>query len=148
MAPFLVLSALGWDSTVPTDVWLALPIASLMTAFIAAFTWLVLRSLLHGVELTPTHLIAHGYFRSRRYSRLSIVSVNAVELPWWSNLLLTMFMNADVDCTLELSLDDGRQPILLASNSHERDVEIGAEIVRAWRIAAPVASAPAAGVTT
>ncbi|WP_147436259.1 hypothetical protein [Mycetocola manganoxydans] len=139
MALFLIPSALGWDSTAPTDVWIALPIAVLMTAFVAAFNWMILRSPLHGVELTPTHLIARGYFWSRRYSRLSIVSVNAVQLRWWPSLVLTMLMNRDVDYTVELTLDDGRQPLLLASNSNERDVEIGAEIIRAWRIAAPSA---------
>jgi hypothetical protein len=97
--------------------------------------WIVMRSGLHGVELTPTHLIARGYMRTRRYPRHQIVSVNAVALTFWPSALLRMLMNRDVEHSLQLSLVDGREPLLLASNSHEVDVDAAAEIIRAWRSA-------------
>jgi hypothetical protein len=121
----------------PADLWLGLPIAIGLTVFGIAMIWIVLRTALHGVELTPTLLIARGYFRTCKYPRQSIVSINAVELNGWMSFLMTMLMNRDVEHALQLSLDDGTESLLLASNSHANDVELGAEIVRAWRSATP-----------
>ncbi|MGC5225414.1 hypothetical protein ACPW96_22855 [Micromonospora sp. DT81.3] len=135
MAPFPIPVALGWDPEIPANLWLGLPLAIGITLFAGALIWLVLRAALHGVELTPTHLIARGYFITRRYRRREMVSINAVQLKWWPSLLLTMLLNRDVEHTLQLSLADGSEPLLLAANSREHDVRIGAEIVRAWRAA-------------
>lgn len=133
MAPFPIPVALGWDPEIPANLWLGLPLAIGITMFAGALIWLVLRAALHGVELTPTHLIARGYFVTRRYHRHEIVSINTVQLRAWPSLLLTMLMNRDVEHTLQLSLANGSEPLLFAANSHEHDVEIGAEMVRAWR---------------
>ncbi len=133
IAPFPIPVALGWDPQIPANLLLGLPIAIGITMFSGALIWIVLRGALHGVELTPTHLIARGYFLTRRYKRDEIVSINAVQLKWWPSLVLTMLMNRDVEHTLQLSLYGGSEPLLFAASSHERDVEIGADMVRAWR---------------
>lgn len=135
LAPLTIPVALGWSPGVPASPWLGLPIAIGLTVFAAAMIWICLRSTLHGVELTPTHLIARGYLGTSRYARTTIVSVNAVELTGWHSMLLTMLLNRDVGDTVQLSLDSGEEPLLLASNSHSGDVESGAEIIRAWRLA-------------
>ncbi len=133
IAPFPILVALGWDPAIPANLWLGLPMAIGLALFAAALTWIVLRGALHGVEITPTHLIARGYFITRRYQRDAIVSINAVTLKWWPNLVLSTLMSREVEHTLQLSLVGGEEPMLYAANSHEHDVEIGAEMVRAWR---------------
>lgn len=133
IAPFPIPVALGWDPDIPANLWPGLPLAIGITLFAGALIWIVLRGALHGVELTPTHLIARGYFVTRRYKRDEIVSINAVQLKWWPFLVLTMLMNRDVEHTLQLSLDSGSEPLLFAANSHEHDVEIGADMVRTWR---------------
>lgn len=133
IAPFPILVALGWDPAIPANLWLGLPMGIGLALFSAALTWIVLRGALHGVEITPTHLIARGYFVTRRYPRDAIVSINAVTLKWWPNLVLSMLLNREVEHTLQLSLVGGEEPMLYAANSHEHDVEIGAEMVRAWR---------------
>ncbi|MFL2000577.1 PH domain-containing protein [Microbacterium sp. A1-JK] len=92
----------------------------------------MLRAATHGVELTPTHLIARGYFFTRSYRRQEIVSVGAVRLTWWPSLLLNVLLNCDVEHTLRLSLIGGAHRVLLAANSHTQDVEVAVEIVRAW----------------
>lgn len=125
--------ALGWDPAIPANLWLGLPVAVGLTLFTGALIWIVLRGALHGVELTPTHLIARGYFTTRRYKRQEIVSINAVQLQGWPSVLLTTLMNRDVEHTLQLSLLDGSEPILFAANSHEHDVQTGADLVGAWR---------------
>ncbi|GAA1929612.1 hypothetical protein GCM10009775_22080 [Microbacterium aoyamense] len=117
------------------ELWLAVPFAIGLTVVGIAATWIVLRAALHGVELTSTHLIARGFFITRRYVGAQIVSINVVELKWWPSLVLSMMMNRSVEHTLQLSLEDGTEPLLFASNSHPEDVEAGAEIVRAWRAA-------------
>lgn len=133
MTPFPIPVALGWDPNIPANLTLGLPLAIALTLFNCALIWIVTRAALHGVELTPTHLIARGYFITRRYQRNDIASINAVLLKWWPSLLLSALMNRDVEHTVQLSLTDGTEPFLFAANSHERDVEIGAEMVRAWR---------------
>lgn len=133
LTPFAIPTALGWSTDTPASPWIGLPIALALTVIAAGMVGLVLRSALHGVELTPTHLIARGYLWTRRYSRQEIVSINAVALKFWPSTLLWMLMNTDVEHTLQLSLANGREPLLFASNSHEADVDAGAEIIRAWR---------------
>lgn len=134
-APFPIATALGSSSGIPVNLWIALPFALALTLLGVGLVGLVLRSALHGVELTPTHLIARGYLWTRRYPRHEIVSINAVALKFWPSALLGMLMNRDVEYTLQLSLAGGREPLLLASNSHEADVNAGADIIRAWRSA-------------
>lgn len=134
-ASVAIPTALGWTSGVPASPWVGLPIAVGLTLFAGALAGIVLRSALHGVELTPTHLIARGYLWTRRYPRHQIVSVNSVELTFWPGLLLQVLMNREVGHSLQLSLAGGREPLLLASSSHEADVVAGAEIIRAWRVA-------------
>jgi len=135
LAAVIIPVTLGGSPGSVADLWLGLPVAIGLSAFAIAATWIVLRAALHGVELTPTHLIARGYFRTRQYPRHAIVSINAVDLEWWPSMLLAMLLNSDVQHTLQLSLDDGSEPLLLASNSHQSDVEFGAELIRAWRSA-------------
>jgi hypothetical protein len=133
IAPFPIPVALGMDPAIPANLWLGLPMAIGVALFAAALTWIVLRGALHGVEITPTHLIARGYFVTRRYPRDAIVSVNAVSPKWWPYLVLSMLLNSNVEHTLQLSLANGEEPMLYAANSHQHDVEIGAEMVRVWR---------------
>jgi hypothetical protein len=140
MGLFPIPVALGWDPEIPADPWPELPLAAGITIVAAALVWIVLRGALHGVELTPTHLIARGYFVTRRYRRDMIASVNAVRLRSWSNLVLSMLMDREVEHTLQLSLSDGGERVLYAANSHQHDVAIGAEIVRAWAGLMPVPS--------
>jgi hypothetical protein len=133
--PFAIPTALGWNPGIPASPWVGLPMALGLTVAASGLVGIVMRSALHGVELTPTHLIARGYLWTRRYPRHQIVSVNAVALTFWPSALLRMLMNRDVEHSLQLSLVDGREPLLLASNSHEADVQAAAEIIRAWRSA-------------
>lgn len=132
---FAIPTALGWYEGIPSSLWVGLPMALGLTVAASGLAGIVLRSAVHGVELTPTHLIARGYLWTRRYSRRQIVSVNAVALRFWPSVLLRILMNRDVEHSLQLSLVDGREPLLLASNSHEADAEAAAEIIRAWRSA-------------
>lgn len=133
LAPSTIFVALGWDSQIPENLWLGLSFAVGLTLFSGALIWIVLRGVLRGVELTPTHLIARGYFVTRRFKRGEIVSIDAVELRFWPGLLLSMLMNRDVEHTLRLSLTDGSEPLLFAANSHQHEVELGARMVRGWR---------------
>ena len=135
MAAIAVATSLGFNSEAPYVPWVGIPISLLVAALAIGLTGLVLRGALHGVELTPTHLIARGYLWTRRYPRNAIFSVNAVELNFWPNALLHMMMNIDVDSTVQLSLSSGREPLLLASNSNEADVSAGADVIRSWRSA-------------
>jgi len=135
IATFPIATALGSSSGIPANLWIALPIALALTLLGVGLVGLVLRSALHGVELTPTHLIARGYLWTRRYPRHEIVSVNAVALKFWPSVLLWMLMNSGVEHTLQLSLAGGREPLLLASNSHEADINAAVDIIRAWRSA-------------
>jgi len=133
MTPFPIPVALGWDPEIPASLLIGLPFAIVLTVSSVALVWMILRGVMHGVEITPTHLVARGYFVTRRYPRDAIVSVNAVTLKWWPNLVLSTLMKSEVEHTLQLSLVGGNEPVLYAANSHEHDVEVGAEIVRAWR---------------
>lgn len=131
--PFAIPTALGWNPGIPASPWVGLPLSAGLTLVAGGLVGIVLRSALHGVELTPTHLIARGYLWTRRYPRHQIVSVNAVALRFWPSALFWMLMNSDVEHSLQLYLADGRQPLLLASNSHEADVTAAAKTIRAWR---------------
>jgi hypothetical protein len=124
---------LGSDPGVPANLWLGVPLAIGFTVFAAATTWIFLRAAVLGVELTSTHVIARDYFFTRRYPRDAIVSVNAVALKGWPYLVLDLLLDGDVEYTLQLSLASGDEPVLYAANSHEDDVELGAEMIRAWR---------------
>lgn len=135
IAPFAIVTALGFSPGVPANLWFGLPTGVALNVLALALVVLQLRSALHGVELTPTHLVARGYFWTRRYPRLDIVSINAVELGSWSAFLVSWFSNRYVGDTVQLSLVNGKEPLRLASNSHVPEVEAGAEIIRAWRSA-------------
>lgn len=120
----------------PAGAWLLALGTVALAAIAIGLGVLQMRGALHGVQLTPTHLIAHGYLRTRRYPRWEIVSINAVEVKFWPSILLRALTNRDARHTIQLSLASGTEPVLLASNSHETDVEAGAEVIRAWRSAA------------
>lgn len=132
-APFAVPIALSPDPENRANPWFALPAAIVATVVCAAMIWMVLRGALYGVELTRTHLIARGYFVTRTYSRDTLVSINAVTITQLPALVLSGLMNRDVGHALQLSLLSGDEPVLYAANSHLHDVELGAEMVRAWR---------------
>jgi len=133
IAPVTIPIALGWDPEIPVNLWLGLPLSVALTAFAVALVWIVLRGAWHGVETTPTHLIARGYFVTRRFPRDAIISVSAVRLKWWPHVILSMLMNRDVDYAVQLSLSTGLEPLLYAATSQKTDVELGAEMVWAWR---------------
>lgn len=134
--PFAILTALGWGEVTSVSPWVGLPIAAALSLYAATLLVLVLRSGLHGVELTPTHLIARGYLWTWRYPRKEIMSINMIALKVWPSILLRALTNRDARHTVQLSMANGKEPLLLASNSHEPDVQAGAEIIRAWRSAA------------
>ncbi len=138
MIPPGIVAALGSGR----DIWFALPIVIATTALGIAIIWISLRGAILGVELTPTHLIARGYFVTKTHSREDIMGVRVVSLTAWQSYLLEKVMNRVVDATAELQMHDGSKHRLFASNSHEDDLEIGAEIVRDWCDAKPDAATP------
>lgn len=133
LTPWPIPVALGMNPEIPANLWFGLPLAIVITAYASALLWITLRCALLGVEITPTELIARGYFITRRFQRREIESIDVVRLSGWPNVILYLLTKRDVEYTLQLSLADGSERRLLASNSHEHDVELGAEIVRAWR---------------
>lgn len=124
------------------QLWIAVPVMITLAAFSAAFIWAVLRGAILGVELTPTHLIARGYFITKTFARDQIADTTIVSLTLWQSYLLEKFTNRIVDSTLELRMRDGSTRRLLASNSSEVDLIVGAEIVRDWLEAEALPAAP------
>lgn len=132
VVPFTIPTALGWNPTIPPNL-VGLLIAVPLTVGSVLMIWLVMRSILHGVELTPSKLVAHGYFRSQRFERRQVIDVRVVEANWWVSFMFTFFLRMDVDSALRLTLADGTQHVLHASNAHANAVERGAAVIRAWR---------------
>lgn len=114
-----------------------LPVALVAVVVGAAFVWPVARAVLVGVELTPTHLVARGYFVTRSYPRSSIMSADVREVRSWQSVVLRAAMNREVTHTLALTLEPGVERTLYAANSYEHDVDIGADTVRAWLASGP-----------
>ena len=79
--------ALGLLPDSSLNLWPALPLAVAITAFSVALIWMSLRSAIAGVELTPTTLIARGFFVTRRYHREQLRSATSVTLGWWQVFL-------------------------------------------------------------
>ena len=129
--PFVIPTALGWNDEIPADLWLGLPLGIIITVGSVAGIWTVARSLLHGVELTPSHLVARGYFRSRRFKRHEVVDVRIVDISWWANLLF-LLARMGVSSTVRITLADGSRHVLNAANSRWEDMEYGVEVIRNW----------------
>lgn len=115
-----------------SNAWFAIPMTVALAAFSVALIWMVLRCMILGVEITPARLHARGYFRTTSFPREEIADVAVVPLTLWQSYLLEKVTNRVVDSTIELSLRDGSRHRLLASNSTEDDLEVGALIVREW----------------
>lgn len=59
------------ESEPPPEIIQVLLLAFIVVIIVVAI-WFGSRSILHGVELTESHLIAHGFFRTQRFSRDAI----------------------------------------------------------------------------
>jgi hypothetical protein len=130
----LIPAMMSWDLTDPLTLGLGIPLSLGLITCSLALVWMALRTFWLGVELNPTHLIARGYLRTQRFPRESIISVNAADLSGQQDLLLSALLNVgSVAHALQLSLDDGSERVLFASNSWRRDVRNGADIIRSWR---------------
>jgi hypothetical protein len=94
--------------------------------------WIVVRSGIRGVQLTATELVAHGYFRTHRYERQEIDKVEVVSVNIMTILALSLLRVNDSHA-VSLTLANGSRRVLVGSISSDHDVEVGADIIRAWR---------------
>jgi len=131
-APFLIPTALGLAPGVEANLWLGLPLATVLTIGSIAAIWAVARSTLHGVELTASHLIARGYFLSRRFARAEIVDVRIARVSRWAATLFTLARMPSATRALEIILGDGSRHVLNAATSSRRRMEYGVETIRSW----------------
>lgn len=136
--PFAIPTALGSGPTIAPNL-VGLLIAVPLTVGSVLMIWFVMRSILHGVELTPSKLVAHGYLRSQRFERGQVLDAGVVDANRWVSLMFTVFLRMDVDSALRLTLADGTQRVLYASNAHANAVERGAAVIRAWRASPRIA---------
>lgn len=132
LAPFTIPVALGWDPDIPANLWLGLPVSVLLTAFAVASLWAVARSMLHGVELTRSHLVARGYFATKKYARDEIVDVRIVGVSGWWPTVLFEIARMGVANTLAITLANGSKHVLYAANSTWGDMTRGVDVIRAW----------------
>ena len=109
---------------------------------LVAVVWMLSRSILQGVELSESELIAHGFFRTRRYARESIDHAEGRNLRFFEEVLF-IGMSLYFDRTLSLSLRDGTKRTLLASSGNNTDH--GANVINAWLAAPHATSDPESG---
>jgi hypothetical protein len=96
---------------------------------IVAQIWMISRSILHGVELTESEIIVHGYFRSHRYRRDAIAMAAGTKIPLVVSILFSL-LRMDAEQTVLLTLHNGERHTLLASSSDGADY--GADVINAW----------------
>jgi hypothetical protein len=132
LAPFTIVTALGGTPGVEPNLLVGLPFGILLNAFALTATWVVLRGSWLGVEVTDTHLIARGYFVSRRFAKEEVVGARVGAVTGLAEFVLSTLMNRTVMETVRLTLRDGSRRTLYASNSSSNDLARGASLIQAW----------------
>lgn len=131
--PFALATGVGLNPNVPPNWWIGLPLSLGLCSFAVVLIWIVLRSAFYGVELTPTHLIARGMFRTRKYTRESVTHVDAAPPRGLKSLLIEVVLRLSSECSIRLQFVDGGTAAAPASSSSMADAFSAAKTVRAWR---------------
>ena len=116
------------DSNPPPEI-IQVSLVAFLAVIILATIWMISRTILHGVELTDSRLIAHGFFRTRRFDRATIAHAAVGTINVFESAVFVM-LRMDLDRTVRLTLNNGEQYALLASSGSGCDR--GADLINEW----------------